>query len=619
MRYAWPLLFVCLACAPNHGVGVSPVTLDTTFEVHIRIEPPPDTLPFDPRGARLLAANRQLTALIGHGVEVRIDVALVADLRNDFERQLIVAVEDLLRALSDFRASNPTAFAHAAAALMRVECRTRVLAEDSRATFEGGTIRIEQPAHATRLVPPGAVREALDTSEDAWLDAHFEHVDPEALSESDEAAYFDWLTRTRPGYGPIWEWRHGPARNADSVDKIADAPHGEVIARIVRLDGWLTSKHSALAISVRAWLFEQIAWLANRYKSDRALLPSIGKGKPMRRGERALCDWLQKELPHANADERLLALDALFREDMPEAFPGIDRFELGIAEANAWIAAGKPSEGGESSQAKLMDRVVCPSVREPDGSRVRSRGCHPDWLLFAIASESNQKKLAAVLDTRDADLTEQLFASLKYSPSPGTIALFRLLDPQRPAFSAALKVLAEVLVDEQQDAIIKEAEALWREQPERRGDVLYILARARRHDRTLSDSTWASFQEQYGESVMERDLEGFLDHGAPAFVLLPPMWPALGKGFSRAKPIADRLGILLPGMGEPAAGEAIRVLSEVVSRLCEDKATADLGALHAALDARANAYPPERATFLTLLHDTAPGGCVARKKSEVTQ
>lgn len=135
----------------------------------------------------------------------------------------------------------------------------------------------------------------------------------------------------------------------------------------------------------------------------------------------------------------------------------------------------------------------------------------------------------------------------------------------------------------------------------------------------MSDSIWGNFQQQYGEPVSERDLESFLDHGAPAFVLLPPMWPALGKGFSRAKPIVDRLAILLPGMGEPGASESIRVLLEVVSRMCEDKANADLGALHAALDARANAYPPERATFLTLLHDTAPGGCVTRKKIESTQ
>ena len=609
------LLLACtlVACGGSRGTQV---TVNTTVDIHILIEPTPNTLPFDPRGARLLVANRELTTLIGHGLDVRIDAALAADLRSEFERQLIVAMEDLLRGLSDLRDTDSAEFVRTAKELTRVECRYSVLAEHARATFEGNTLKIEQPAHITRLAPAGAVREALDAREEAWLDAHFERVELRAISGADEAAYFRWLTRTRPGYGSIWEMRHSSTYRSDSTVKISENPHAEVIARVVSLHAKVDSDHSALANTVRAWLFEQLAWLTNQYQSNRESWHSMGNGTAMRRGELALCGWLQEKLPHANADERLLALNSLFVRDVPDAYPGVDRFAFGLAEADAWIAAGKPSEGGETSQAKLMDEVVCPSVREADGNRQRSRSCRHDWLLYAISDANNRKKLAAALDTRDPELTEQLFASLRYSSFSGTNALFRLLNPKRPAFSAALKTFAEVLANDQGSAVVDTAKVLWREQPDRRGDVLYILARAQGHDRTLSDYAWGRFQEQYGEPIRERDLQGFLEHGVPAFEFLPPMWPAIAKGFSRTKPVVERLAILLPDASQPAASKSISILSSMISRLCEDKASADLDTLHRALDSRVAAHPPERTALLTLLHDSGPGGCVAGKKSE---
>ena len=604
------------ACGPARATRVS---VDSSVDVHVRIEPTPDSLPFDPRGARLLAASRQLGGLVDHGVEFRVDAALVADLRSEFERQLIVAIEDLVRALTELRDSNTAEFTRTTGALTEVECRYSVLVRDASAKFEKNALRIELPAHISKLAPTWVVREAFDIREDTWLDAHFSSVEPESVAAGEQQAYFHWLTHTRPGYGSIWEWRHAATSKPDSVARTTDNPHGEVVTRIVRLYTRLESSHSPVLEPVRAWLFEQLSWLSYQYQQAGDAWQSYGKGTALRRGERALCEWLTRALPQANADERLIVLTNLYPSGVPDAYPGIDRFAFGLSAADAWIAAGKPGEGGESSQAKWMDQVVCPTRREPDGARDRSRSCRPEWLLFAVRDAGNRRKLAAALDVRDAELTEQLFANLKYESSESIVALFRLLDPKRPAMSAALRSFAEVLVNDRRGAAEEVAKSVWHDLPERRGDALYILASAHGHDRTDSDYTWGRFQEQYGEPIRERDLAGFLDHGLPAFLYLPPMWPALGKGFSRVQPIAERLDLLLPDATQPAASESIRTLSELLSRLCDGKSEADLVVLHRSLEARATAHPPERTALVTLLHDSAKGGCASRKKGDLGQ
>src|SRR5580765_6142453 len=86
------VMLALAACGGGNGQGPrqGPATVDGVLVV---ITPTPDTLPFDPRGARLRAATAELSRVAGHPVTFVIDAALAAETRSGFEGQLIEGVE----------------------------------------------------------------------------------------------------------------------------------------------------------------------------------------------------------------------------------------------------------------------------------------------------------------------------------------------------------------------------------------------------------------------------------------------------------------------------------------------------------------------------------------------
>jgi hypothetical protein len=603
------LTTVVLACALSGcGPRHTQVTVDNRVEVEIRIAPPPDKLPFDPRGARLLAANRQLSALLGHGLKFDIDAALAAEWKTDFDRQLLEAVEGLLRLFTVLKEKDADEFERTAHALARVECRYSVLVDDARAKFQGDTLLIEQPAHPQKLIDTYAVMRAFGDRDLAWLDARFERVAPQSVAMSDAAAYFHYLSDRRLSYD--WSRRHPAARAQSKSERAASDPMGDAIWRIAALYPRLGSSDAALKAEVSQWMFERLPWLTTQYRVGAENLPPVNSNTAMRQGERALCDWLERELPRASAQERKGVLRNLFPADDPIVCPNVDRFAFGLREADAWLKAGKPTEGGKSAEAELMDSIVCPTLRDVDREPVRRVGCNPSWFLFVLGDAVARKRLAAALDARDPELTEQLLASLRYlhSRSENAIALLRLLDPRRPALCAALRALAEVFVREPPKGTDELTTELWRAHPELRGELVYVFAR------TKSDYFWQKFTTEYA-AIQKVELARFLDHGPFALKRLPTMWQALGKGYSRVEPVVERFSLLLPDASEPDASDTLRALTTLVSRLCDERSKAELDTLHRALDARAKSRPAERTALSVLLRDTAPSGCATRKKS----
>jgi len=598
------LALAFVACAPQP----SRVTVDNRVELSIHIAPAPDKLPFDPRNERLLAANRQLSELVGHGVQFDIDAALVAEWNSDFQQQLIEAVEGLLRLLTDLRRSDPAEFARSTPALRRIDCSYSVLVEYAKATFSGDTLRLELPAHPRSLIDYEGVRLAIDAHDVEGLDQKFARAQPETVSLSESSDYFHWLSNN--GYGYRWEKRHPRAPQSPS-EKVANDREGEVVSLIVRLYSRMGSRDSALAAEVRKWLFSRLESLNRLYGTEADHLPPVGSNTPMRRGERELCGWLERELPRASDVERLAVLNPLFPRTEAIVCPNIDRFALGLREADAWLKAGKPGEGGKGAPAELMDGIVCPSQRNSSRKPERGSGCYPSWLLYVLADEPSRKRLAFALDARDPALTEQLFASLVYGDKQNAVSLTRLLNPQKPAFAAALAAFAENWGTELPKGSIEMLAEFWRERPERRGDLLYVFAR------TQSDSFWEPFKAKYG-AIGQPAFAQFIDHGSPAFEYILRLWPALDRNVSLGPAIASRLTMLLPDASQPSAGPALRTLVSVVSRLCDEQAKVDLAALHSAFEARFASRPNERAAWAVLLRDTASGGCSARKKAPIT-
>jgi hypothetical protein len=355
-------------------------------------------------------------------------------------------------------------------------------------------------------------------------------------------------------------------------------------------------------------MLQHLGWVSSQYAGSQKDLPPVNSDTPMRRGERALCDWLERELPRMSAEDRLRALESLFPWEGPIVCANIDRFEFGLREADAWLKAGKPTGGGSTPEVKLMDSIVCPTLRDADRKPVRRDGCNPTWLLYVLGDAKARKRLAAALDARDPELTEQLFASLKHlsSRSENAVSLIRLLDARKAALPAALRALAEVFVGRPPDGTDVLTADLWRDHPPLRGELLYVFVR------TKGEYFWDKFTTEYAP-IQQAELERFLDQGPYALKRLPTLWHALGKGYSRVKPIVDRLPLLVPDASQPDTSHTLRALITIVSRLCDERSKSELDNLHQALEARAKTRPVERTALTVLLRDTATNGCATRK------
>src|SRR5262249_47260168 len=186
-------------------------------------------LPFDPRSARLAQATRELTEVAGHPIEIELDAALLPEWRSSFEEELIGAIENIGRDLLALKEGHPRVFERAASTLHKVACRYRASSERAEAHFvaDGGVLTVAEPAKST-LVPRGLVEGALVEELEAHLDALYRTKGPGDVPPDERAAYFEYVTRTRPGYGNLAESR---ARKERPPRDDFDDPHADTVMK----------------------------------------------------------------------------------------------------------------------------------------------------------------------------------------------------------------------------------------------------------------------------------------------------------------------------------------------------------------------------------------------------
>jgi AcrR family transcriptional regulator len=86
----------------------------------------PEELPFNPRGARLLAATQQLEAIVAHPVAIQLDAALLPQWAQNFENGLASGIENVARDFDAMKHVSPRVFAYAVASLRRSASRARM-------------------------------------------------------------------------------------------------------------------------------------------------------------------------------------------------------------------------------------------------------------------------------------------------------------------------------------------------------------------------------------------------------------------------------------------------------------------------------------------------------------
>ena len=579
------------ACSPA-STQVSVAT-----RVAITITPQVDTLPFDPRSARITAAA-ELAEIAGHYVALDVDAAIVPEFRSSFEEALGQAFENMARDLADLRKRAPRVFAYGAPLLEHVRVRYDAAKTRDEITFDvaSRTLSILGPAKRDALVPEHTLARALGDAYRTHAERRFREATPDSIPANERRAYFEYLTGS--GYAKSSE---------KDVAGLASSPRATQILAVLRLYE-LADFDRALASDATKWLSSEFSWFVQQYVHNGALVRQLPADCIFRRAESAYARWMLAAYRTADDDKQLAIERAIFVRSFsqerveqgksypPFAWPTIDRFAFGLSIVDAWRSEGHPTAISARRVSRAQDFIVCPEATQGD-SRIGSR-CDHDWYRFALETAEGRTRLAAALVERnDPKFAEAAFTALPRAvdkPVDTTIAMLRAVEKSPVVWRAAMRAFLERADNEQDTAILEEAQRLWLERAEYRGVLLYLLARIDRYDNGNVD--WRGFEDAFGGKVSRAELEAFVAEGPIALALLPTVWPALAKDYSRAEIIVPKLDAMLedPSVRRaPKGGSAYTALSNIIGRLCVEKNVADLAALRTYLRDRVQRHPGE--------------------------
>ncbi len=590
-----------------------------TNDVAITFTPAAPDVPFDPHSARLAQATAQLTAVIGHAVALQVDTALVTPLRSSLEDALADAVEHLTRDATSLRESRPRAFAREASLLAHVSCRYSALLDHRTARLDAasGTVVVAEPASGG-LLEEGLVEGALEDDYDGWIDATLSALPPDRVPVADWEDYFAWAMHPPRGKAAA------EPRALSDQEKFDADPRGQSLVRMTRFARIAGGGDGPLARKIDAHLVDESYYLLLAYDGEASLVRHAAPGSLFRRAEAGWVAWLNWRMPALDDKLKVTLAERIFDAHgdtergipLTERFPGFDPFAFGLGVADAWARAGHPTEAPEGdARFELMDLIVCPVFRKPDGTHDRNRGCAGRWFEGALTDPALTTRLATALGQRnDPVLVETIFANFKYDGAAPVVTLWRALAPYPAAWRTASQVIVDELLADvtKKSTLVTEAERIWAALPDRRGTALYLMARADEgFDPSYADSRWGTFDRRFGAAVSPSEFGAMLDVSPLAIEVASVVWPALGKGWSRGEAVAARLDAFLEqpvargGTGEQPA----KTVRSILKRECADGALADIAQLHAVLARRAARSPAEATALGPLVTDTNGRHC----------
>lgn len=603
-------LLLALALAAPAACAPRAINVGVNTRVSVIITPEPDVLPFDPRAARISAATAQLAEVAGHHVALDVDAAMVPEFRAKFEEALGGAFENMTRDLTALRRERPEAFAHSVPQLERVSLRYDALLTRDTAAFDPATrtLTIRGPARGDALVRQGSLYRELDALYVRFAEARYATANPDAVPAAERRAYFDYL-------------RGASDRAPETVADLASSPRASRVLHALRL-AELAAGDATLSRDLRDWLFGEASWFVSAYVHKAELVRAIPADCAFRRAEAAYARWMLAAYPGADEAKRLAVARALFvrsftsdrakqggRSYPPFAWPTVDRFAFGLGVVDQWRAAGHPGSLSTSRVPETTEFIVCPSVRR--GRATVAPRCEYDWYRDAIETADGRRRLAAALLERgDPTLSETAFIGVRQvsgDPLKSTLSLLRAVEPSAAVFDTGMRVLADSADNARDRPLLEEARRLWIERPSSRGLVLYLLARIDLYDNGNVD--WRGFERAFGSRVDAETVSAYLGEGPMAMRLLPIVWPALAKGFSRSALIVPKLDAFLaaPNIDYEPSRSRYGVLSRIVGHLCEEKNVKDLTAVREYLERRVASHPGE--PYAPILDDASAARC----------
>jgi len=597
------LLLLGAACGPARDVTVK-------TRVAVTITPKPDRLPFDPSAARIATAQAEVAKIAGHDIALDVDAAMVPEHRSGFEEALGQAFENVSKDLRELKERSPAVFAYGAVNIERVSLRYDATLVDDAWAFDTGTktLTLRGPARRGALVPRGAVYRALEGAYEDFAAKRYAGVGADAVPAAERRAYFEWLTR-------------GSRRDerAKTAAELGESRRAHRVANVLRL-----ASDPTLSRDANRWLLQESSWFVERYVHEPDLVRALPAGSTFRKTEAAYAEWMRGAFARGDDDERLKIATAVFVRSFqhqraaqggksypPFAWPTLDKMAFGLEVVDEWRRGGHLTPISQPRMPSWQELVVCPHVRTKDGASVGAR-CDQDFYRYAIESDTGRKRLAqALLERRDEAFAEAAFTNVRRAsdkPLDANIGLLRAVEAEPVVWTAGLRVLAEASDNVNDVALLEEAQRLWLERPAYRVSLLYLLARIDRYGHGNVD--WAGFDRAFGAKIDAKLLASYLDEDALSFALLPNLWPALAKGYSRAGVLVPRLPKLLAARSGGSVHEgAYATLQRIFTLLCDEKNVADIEALRADLRARVTQHPGE--PYAALAEEVSVAKCRA--------
>ncbi|MEM9075346.1 MAG: hypothetical protein AAGE52_43015, partial [Myxococcota bacterium] len=465
--------------------------------------------------ARLARVLQELAVLVGHPVDLHFNVAMMPrPTAGFFDRLFERELGQIPRDLERMRDRSPEAFAWGAPRLTTIffDYDGSARRPEVEHNPETGVVAIRMAGG----VPGSAVSYALGESYVAALDSRYGGKNAEDVTEPEFASYFKWL-ESRGMRGDLNRRSRGLRNGAILWQRAASQP-------VVRA-------------SISTWLVGRVSFFTNQYNHHRDEIQQQRADAPFRAAERAWSVWIREAWPTLSDDQRRRLLDAMFmrrsgsgRAENPylrSVFPNVDLFGLSFQTVDRWIASDYPRDG-------VFEFVLCPP-RQQNG-RMYDRGgrCDSDLYQWASTDENYRTRLFdEVLQRNDVRLTEALFANLKWRSNPYIMEAWRHFESNLAQWNAATRVLAELIDYSRQDLrneLYDDAARLWRESPDKRGSLLYLLA-AMSHPRSSRSGLvrWEEFRRVFGGTVGASEFGAFLAHGEGAVLRASVVWPARGR------------------------------------------------------------------------------------------
>jgi hypothetical protein len=593
------LCATALAACGGGGASASGVRLVSTSprgEVSVKSDSP-----------RLVAASKELTALLGHEVTFDLDAALLPDHAPHLETAFADAVETAAHALSVIKRDDPRAFAYAAPLVKALVVRYDATLREPRGELDETRreLRIRVPRASFTLVTDGAIHAAVDEAHHAYIAKRYSRADPRGLSQDEleemwETILHHWRYEKKedpPPQPPAWD----PGRKIVSDDARGRAvlralslfPHaeGELRARLVE---WLMHERHYLLL----------AWEHHADEARRAPPDSV-----LKHVQKAWVAWFVAELPRLEIKYKVEIARLMFHvrprdpEFAQEALAGFDAFAFGLEVFDAWVKAGMPT-GGEGDN-ELADTVVCPHHVDADGQMTRNRGCGPGWHRMALAAERRATFAKTLLRAPPA-AAASLAAGLKYE-SEQVVALMRSVESSAPHHTAVLRVLAHDLRFGSREAARVEGFRLYRAGAGRRGGAMYLLMStdfAHGVDDVLPG---------LAPPPAATELAAMLDVTPDAMRFAPALWGHV-QGGREADAVVAHLDRFIDDGATPVAyrGEPDATVQKLVEAACRGGRPADLASLHAYFARRASTHAGEASRWASVRDQTRPGACLHR-------